>query len=1070
MGVEWKMPQDCLHIKGAREHNLKNVEITLPRDRLVVITGVSGSGKSSLAFDTIYAEGQRRYVESLSAYARQFLGRMDKPDVDYIEGLSPAISIDQKGVSHNPRSTVGTVTEIYDYLRLLFARVGVPHCPKCGSPVQRQTVSQIVDALMSLPEGSRITLLAPKVRRKKGEHKDILEAARKAGFVRLRVNGEILLLDETDNLNLNKQKWHYIELVVDRLIVRPDADVGRLAESVETCLREGDGVVEALPESGEALVFSERFACAKCGISLPEIEPRTFSFNSPHGACPECTGLGYRLAVDPGLVIPDRSLSLAQGAVTPWTSVGTSGAWYLSLMEAVAQANGFSAAVPVSQLTDDQINLILYGNGSRKITVSHRTGRGRTYSWDTTFEGVIPNLERRYKTTESDYSRSRIERYMSARPCRVCRGLRLRPEALAVQVCGLGIMEVCAKNIGSAAQWIREIDPDLPLDAPGDNGANGSSLGDNGSISSNANGVNGHHEPAAANAQPAANGRNGKGGSELPAASANGAHPRQTLSARDKTIANQVLKEIDGRLKFLEGIGLDYVTMDRTAQTLSGGEAQRVRLATQIGSGLTGVLYVCDEPTVGLHPHDDHRLIATLTRLRDMGNTVLVVEHDEAMMRAADFIADLGPRAGEYGGQVVAAGTVADIENSPESLTGAYLSGRKQVPVPAVRRPGNGLALQVQGARENNLRNIDVEFPLGRLVCITGVSGSGKSSLVYQVLYKRLNQAINRGRDLPGDHDAVLGMEAVDKVVKIDQSPIGRTPRSNPATYTGAFTPIRELFANLPEARVRGYKPGRFSFNVKGGRCEACQGEGYNQIEMQFLPDVTVPCEICQGQRYNREALEVTLRGHSIAEVLNMTVDTALELFVNFPRIRPKLETLRDVGLGYIRLGQPATTLSGGEAQRVKLATELSKRATGKTVYLLDEPTTGLSFEDCAALLGVLHRLVDAGNTVILIEHNLDVMKNSDWIIDLGPGAGDNGGELLAVGTPEALAHHPQSITGQYLKAALASARPAAATPAAAKAKAPRNGKTKPAADSPDAASDAAPAKPRRRRTPTAAP
>ena len=1075
------MPQDYIHIKGAREHNLKNVEITLPRDRLVVITGVSGSGKSSLAFDTIYAEGQRRYVESLSAYARQFLGRMDKPDVDYIEGLSPAISIDQKGVSHNPRSTVGTVTEIYDYLRLLFARVGVPHCPKCGSPVQRQTVSQIVDALMNLPEGSRITLLAPKVRRKKGEHKDILEAARKAGFVRIRVNGEILLLDETDNLNLNKQKWHYIELVVDRLIVRPDADLGRLAESVETGLREGDGVVEALPESGESLVFSERFACAKCGISLPEIEPRTFSFNSPHGACAECTGLGYRLAVDPGLVIPDRSLSLAQGAVTPWTHVGTSGAWYISLMEAVAQANGFSATVPVSQLTEEQLNLILFGNGSRKITVSHRTGRGRTYSWDTTFEGVIPNLERRYKTTESDYARSRIERYMSARTCRVCNGRRLRPEALAVQVCGLGIMEVCAKNIGSAAQWIREIDPDLPADAPPDTpGANGRSVNEIGSAN-NANGANGHHEPAAAvTATPPANGRNGKGGNELPAAAANGHRPRQTLSSRDKTIANQVLKEIDGRLKFLEGIGLDYVTMDRTAQTLSGGEAQRVRLATQIGSGLTGVLYVCDEPTVGLHPHDDHRLIATLTRLRDMGNTVLVVEHDEAMMRAADFIADLGPRAGEYGGQVVAAGPVADIENSPDSLTGAYLSGRKQVPTPSVRRPGNGLSLQVKGARENNLRNIDVDFPLGRLVCITGVSGSGKSSLVYQVLYKRLNQAINRGRDLPGDHDAVLGMEAVDKVVKIDQSPIGRTPRSNPATYTGAFTPIRELFANLPEARVRGYKPGRFSFNVKGGRCEACQGEGYNQIEMQFLPDVTVPCEICQGLRYNREALEVTLRGHSIAAVLNMTVDTALELFANFPRIRPKLETLRDVGLGYIRLGQPATTLSGGEAQRVKLATELSKRATGKTVYLLDEPTTGLSFEDCAALLGVLHRLVDAGNTVILIEHNLDVMKNSDWIIDLGPGAGDKGGELLAVGAPEEIAQHPHSITGQYLKAALG-ARPAATTngasaasepaaaaePPTAPAKAARNGKAKAPAD---AADNASPPKPRRRRSPAAAP
>ena len=1036
------MPQEFIHVKGAREHNLKNVEITLPRDRLVVITGVSGSGKSSLAFDTIYAEGQRRYVESLSAYARQFLGRMDKPDVDYIEGLSPAISIDQKGVSHNPRSTVGTVTEIYDYLRLLFARVGVPHCPRCGRPVARQTVSQIVDAIMSLPEGSRITLLSPKVRRKKGEHKDVFETARKSGFVRVRVNGEIRLLEETDNLNLDKRKWHYIELVVDRLIVRPDTELARVAESVETCLREGDGVVEALLEpaagggqergggssgnnnsgGGETLVFSERFACAKCNVSLPEIEPRTFSFNSPHGACPECTGLGYRLAVDPDLVIPDQELSLAQGAVTPWVKVGTSGAWYTSMMEAVAAANGFSAQVPVRELAPDDLDLILYGNGGQKITVSHRTHRGRTYSWDTNFEGVIPNLERRYKTTESDYARSQIERYMSARPCRSCGGRRLRPEALSVQVCGLGIMDVCAKNIGAAAQWLEQIDPDSAYNRNGGPGAGGDAPG--------INATNGR----------GANGRNGAGGGEKPAArhgnpapSANGAPAGPTLSPRDKTIASQVLKEIEGRLNFLTGIGLDYVTMDRTAQTLSGGEAQRVRLATQIGSGLTGVLYVCDEPTVGLHPHDDQRLIRTLSRLRDMGNTVLVVEHDEAMMRAADYIADLGPRAGEHGGQVVAAGTVAEIENSPDSLTGQYLSGRKRVPAPAKRREGNGLRLTVKGARENNLRGIDVDFPLGRLVCITGVSGSGKSSLVYEILYKKLNQRLNRGRDLPGAHDALLGVEGVDKVVKIDQSPIGRTPRSNPATYTGAFTPIRELFANLPESRVRGYKPGRFSFNVKGGRCEACQGEGYNQIEMQFLPDVTVPCEICHGLRYNREALEVTMRGQHIAAVLNMTVDTALEFFTNFPRIRPKLETLRDVGLGYIRLGQPATTLSGGEAQRVKLATELSKRATGKTVYLLDEPTTGLSFEDCAALLGVLHRLVDAGNTVILIEHNIDVMKNADWLIDLGPGAGDKGGQLIATGTPEDLAQHQTSVTAQYLKAALEQAQNGE-TPAAAAA------------------------------------
>ncbi len=999
------MPQDFIHVKGAREHNLKNIEITVPRDKLVVITGVSGSGKSSLAFDTIYAEGQRRYVESLSAYARQFLGRMDKPDVDYIEGLSPAISIDQKGVSHNPRSTVGTVTEIYDYLRLLFARVGIPHCPKCGSPVSRQTVSQIVDAIMTLEEGSRITLLAPKIRRKKGEHKDVFEAARRAGFVRIRVNGEIRMLEETDNLDLNKNKWHYIELVVDRIIVRPETELARVAESVETCLREGEGVVEVLRESSEGgdsetLVFSEQFACAKCNVSLPEIEPRTFSFNSPHGACSECTGLGYKLAVDPELVIPNKNLTLSQGAITPWVRVGASGAWYISLMEAVAEANGFSSKVPVREMDPEHVDLILYGNGSQKVTVSHRTHRGRTYSWDTNFEGVIPNLERRYRTTESDYARSQIERYMSARPCRSCGGKRLRPEALAVRVCGLGIMDVCAKNIGAAAEWVEQIDPD-------------SEYNRNGGTAAHVNGA----ESAAANGHR--NGRrNGSKNGRKSSKNGKAAEP-QVLSARDKTIANQVLKEIDGRVKFLVGIGLDYVTMDRTAQTLSGGEAQRVRLATQIGSGLTGVLYVCDEPTVGLHPHDDQRLINTLTRLRDMGNTVLVVEHDEAMMRSADFIADLGPRAGEHGGQVVAVGTVEEIENAPDSITGQYLSGRKQVPIPETRREGNGLFLTVTGARENNLQGIDVEFPLGRLVCITGVSGSGKSSLVYEILYKKLNQRINNGRDLPGKHDDLLGIEGVDKVVKIDQSPIGRTPRSNPATYTGAFTPMRELFANLPESRVRGYKPGRFSFNVKGGRCEACQGEGYNQIEMQFLPDVTVPCEICHGLRYNREALEVTMRGKHIADVLNMTVDTAFEFFVNFPRIRPKLETLRDVGLGYIRLGQPATTLSGGEAQRVKLATELSKRATGKTVYLLDEPTTGLSFEDCAALLGVLHRLVDSGNTVILIEHNIDVIKNADWLIDLGPGAGDKGGELIATGTPEELAEHPASYTAPYLKAAL---------------------------------------------------
>ena len=964
------MPQDFIFVKGAREHNLKNVDVTIPRDKLVVITGVSGSGKSSLAFDTIYAEGQRRYVESLSAYARQFLGRMDKPDVDYIEGLSPAISIDQKGVSHNPRSTVGTVTEIYDYLRLLFARVGIPHCPKCGRPVERQTVQQIVDSVMALPKDSRIMLLAPKIRRKKGEHKDVFEAARKSGFVRVRVNGEVRMLDELDDLNLDKKKWHYIEIVVDRLIIREDTELSRVAESIEAALKEGGGVLQVDREGEDELVFSEQFSCSKCGTSLPEIEPRTFSFNSPHGACTECTGLGYKLEVDPNLVVFNKKLSLSEGAITPWARGGTSSSWYVSLLEAVARSHGFSAKVPVRELSDEHLDIVLYGNKSKKVTIHHKTHHGREYSWDTTFEGVIPNLQRRYRETESDHTRQEIERYMAARSCKGCGGKRLRPEALAVTVCGLGIMDVTAKNIGEALEWVREIDADAP-----------------------------------------------------------GKHLGETLSVRAKTIGNQILKEIDGRLRFLDGIGLDYVTMDRTARTLSGGEAQRVRLATQIGSGLTGVLYVCDEPTVGLHPHDDSRLIDTLIRLREMGNTVVVVEHDEAMMRAADFITDMGPGAGEHGGEVVATGTIEDIMNTPKSLTGQYLSGRKVVPMPATRRPGNGKFLKIIGARENNLQNIDVELPLGELICVTGVSGSGKSSLTYEILFKRLAQIIYRGRELPGDHDDLQGVENVDKVVNIDQSPIGRTPRSNPATYTGAFTPIRELFASLPEARVRGYAAGRFSFNVKGGRCEACQGEGYNQIEMQFLPDVTVPCEICHGQRYNREALEVLLRGQSIADVLNMTVAQALEFFENFPRIKPKLETLRDVGLGYIRLGQPATTLSGGEAQRVKLSTELSKRATGKTIYLLDEPTTGLSFEDCAALLRVLHRLVDGGNTVLLIEHNLDIIKNADWIIDLGPGAGNKGGKVIAVGTPEDLAKNSKSHTGHYLKASLKKSQPKKESP-----------------------------------------
>ena len=1012
------MPQDTIYIKGAREHNLKNIDVTIPRDQLVVITGVSGSGKSSLAFDTIYAEGQRRYVESLSAYARQFLGRMDKPDVDYIEGLSPAISIDQKGVSNNPRSTVGTVTEIYDYLRLLFARVGKPHCPKCGNPVARQTVQQIVDAILGLPESSRITLMAPKIRRKKGEHREVFEAAQRGGFVRLRVNGEIMLVEDTDTLNLDKQKWHYIDIVVDRLIIRRDPDSGnatepnRVTESVETALREGEGVLTVGREDEDDLTFSEQFACVACGISLPEIEPRTFSFNSPHGACSTCTGLGYQLEVDPSLVIHNRSLSLLEGAIVPWARSGAANSWYASMMEGVARQFDFSPHAPIRELTDEQLNIILYGAGKQQVQVRHRTGRGRTYSWNTTYEGVIPNLQRRYRDTESDHTRSEIERYMAQRACRSCSGARLRPEALGVLVCGRNIMDATALTIGTGLQWVRSIkpgsDPSLNGSANGHHPANGLHPAE--SLASDA--------PTDTNGAKPKTRRNGKRSATID-------HPT-TLTEREMFIADQILKEIEGRLQFLDGIGLDYVTMNRTARTLSGGEAQRVRLATQIGSGLTGVLYVCDEPTVGLHPHDDHRLIGTLTRLRDMGNTVIVVEHDDAMMRAADHIVDLGPGAGEHGGHIVATGDVEAVMANEASLTGAYLSGRKRIPTPEERRPGNGNAISVRGARENNLKSIDVDFPLGLLGCVTGVSGSGKSTLMYDILYKRLAQAVAQGRDRPGDHDEITGIENIDKVVNIDQSPIGRTPRSNPATYTGAFTPIREIFAALPEARIRGYKPGRFSFNVKGGRCEACQGEGYNQIEMQFLPDVTVPCEICQGRRYNREALEVTLRDKSIADVLAMTVETALDFFWNYTRIRNRLQTLRDVGLGYIRLGQPATTLSGGEAQRVKLATELSRRATGRTLYLLDEPTTGLSFEDCAALLRVLHRLVDQGNSVMLIEHNLDLIKNSDWIIDLGPGAGDQGGNLIAFGTPEMLAQVEASHTGRYLRETLRQAELAA--------------------------------------------
>ena len=993
------MPLENIVVRGAREHNLKNIDVTIPRNKLVVMTGVSGSGKSSLAFDTIYAEGQRRYVESLSAYARQFLGRMDKPDVDYIEGLSPAISIDQKGVSHNPRSTVGTVTEIYDYLRLLFARAGHPHCYKCGRPVQRQTVQQIVDAILALPDGSRIQVVAPMVRRRKGEHKEVFEEARKAGFVRVRVNGEVHDLSET--FDLDKQKWHTIEIVVDRLVVGDSAEPGRVSDSVETALRMAGGIVLVSVVDGDELLFSEQFACVHCNISVGELEPRTFSFNNPHGACPTCTGLGYKLEVDPEFVIPNKDLSLAEGAVQPWVRAGSSSPWFSSLLESLAEAYGFSTKVPVKKLRKKHLDLILYGTDGDSIRMRHHTQKGKTYEWNTTFEGVVTNLERRFRDTESSHVRSEIERYMTSRPCQSCGGRRLKPEALAVTVSGLNIMEVTDNSIARALQWVRAIGgealaPTAALSSDGDGALpqlGGDFSGDSG------NGV-----------APSAD-------------STNGAAP-EVLPPRELAIASQILKEIESRLRFLLNIGLEYLTLSRRAGTLSGGEAQRIRLATQIGSGLMGVLYVCDEPSVGLHPVDDSRLILTLKRLRDLGNTVIIVEHDEAIMRAADHIVDLGPGAGENGGHVVATGPVDAIIGNADSITGQYLSGRRQIPVPQSRRRGNRQYITIKGARENNLKDIDVRIPLGMFVCISGVSGSGKSTLIYEILYKKLAQLFYKAKDRPGDCDGVRGTEGIDKVVNIDQSPIGRTPRSNPATYTGTFTPIRELFATVPEARTRGYKPGRFSFNVKGGRCEACSGDGYISIEMQFLPDVTVPCEVCEGKRYNREALEIEFKGKSIADVLDMTVTEALEFFSNIPRVRNKLKTMNDVGLGYIRLGQPATQLSGGEAQRVKLSTELSKRATGMTMYILDEPTTGLSFLDCAHLLGVLQRLVDAGNSVVLIEHHLDLIKSADWIVDLGPGAGDEGGYVIAEGTPEQVARMEQSYTGQYLQKHLGLSEP----------------------------------------------
>ncbi|WP_130871016.1 excinuclease ABC subunit UvrA [Intestinimonas massiliensis (ex Afouda et al. 2020)] len=935
---------DHISVKGARANNLKNIDVDIPRDKLVVLTGLSGSGKSSLAFDTIYAEGQRRYVESLSSYARMFLGQMEKPDVDYIDGLSPAISIDQKTTSKNPRSTVGTVTEIYDYLRLLWARVGTPHCPKCGKEIKQQTIDQIIDQVLALPEATRIQVMAPVVRGKKGTHQKIFEDARKSGYVRVRVDGS--LYDLTETIELDKNKKHNIEIVVDRLVIRPDI-ARRLTDSVEVASNLAGGlVVINIVGEDRDILFSQNYACEDCGISIEELSPRMFSFNNPFGACPTCTGLGSQLKVDPDLIIPNKELSILEGAITAsgWNNIkGDS----ISRMyfDALAKKYGFKLTTPVKDLPKEIMDIILYGTKGEKLKLTYDRANGQGTLMQP-FEGIINNLERRYRETQSDAMRRDLEDCMGEQPCPDCGGKRLRKEALAVTVGGLNIDSFCRKSVTEALNFIDHLE----------------------------------------------------------------------LSEQKMLIADRILKEIKNRLGFLQSVGLEYLTLSRAAATLSGGESQRIRLATQIGSSLMGVLYILDEPSIGLHQRDNDKLLATLKHLRDLGNTLLVVEHDEDTMRQADYIVDIGPGAGVHGGRVVACGTAEEIMNTPGSITGDYLSGRKKIPVPTERRKGNGHFLTVRGAAENNLQNVDVSIPLGTFTCVTGVSGSGKSSLVNEILYKRLAADLNRAKTRPGKHKALEGEEYLDKVIDIDQSPIGRTPRSNPATYTGLFNDIRDLFASTPDAKARGYGPGRFSFNVRGGRCEACQGDGLIKIEMHFLPDIYVPCEVCKGKRYNRETLEVRYKGKNIYEVLDMTVEEALPFFEHLPRLYNKLQTLYEVGLSYVKLGQPSTELSGGEAQRVKLATELAKRSTGKTIYILDEPTTGLHTADVHKLIEVLQKLVDVGNTVVVIEHNLDVIKTADHIIDLGPEGGSGGGTIVATGTPEEVAACPESYTGQYLK------------------------------------------------------